>query len=496
MLQQQLLEFIQTQRTECAVVTSTRLVLLSLYLTLISDAEQADAAVEPGKSETNNSGERVCLIEIVEEGTNWPVPLVELKTTHELRLVSDNAGVIIVDQPELLGREVFFHVEGHGYEVMPDGFGIRGVRMTPARGRKLRIEVSRRIIAQRLGRLTGAGLFANSQQAGRELAWNESGVAGCDSVQTAVYGDRRFWLWGDTTLFHYPLGVFDSTAATTDLNPVRSLQPPLQVVFNYFRNSQGRPRGVAKIPGKGPTWLSAMTVLDDEKGRSRLVASYAKIKPPLEAYEKGLCVWDDATQEFQRLKVIWSKPADTSTEPRTDPMPDGHPAFWQDTTGQNWVLFGNPLPTLKCPADFEAWQDERQWQKLTPQKTLKSVSDGAEVRPHSGSIAWNPWRKRWVTVFMQWFGKPSAFGELWYAEADTPIGPWGPAVKILSHNNYTFYNPRIHPEFTPDDSPVLLFEGTYTQQFADNPHPTARYDYNQILYRLNLDDERLRPAQQ
>ena len=117
------------------------------------------------------------------------------------------------------------------------------------------------------------------------------------------------------------------------------------------------------------------------------------------------------------------------------------------------------------------------------------------MRPHSGSIAWNLWRKRWVTVFMQWFGKPSAFGELWYAEADNPTGPWGPAVKILSHNNYTFYNPRIHPEFTPNDSPVLLFEGTYTQQFADRPHPTARYDYNQILYRLDLDDERLQPAQ-
>ncbi|MBL6707035.1 MAG: hypothetical protein ISQ06_13045, partial [Planctomycetaceae bacterium] len=52
-----------------------------------------------------------------------------------------------------------------------------------------------------------------------------------------------------------------------------------------------------------------------------------------------------------------------------------------------------------------------------------------------------------------------------------------------------------HPEFTPDDSPILLFEGTYTQQFADKPHPTARYDYNQILYRLDLNDERLKPAQ-
>jgi hypothetical protein len=31
--------------------------------------------------------------------------------------------------------------------------------------------------------------------------------------------------------------------------------------------------------------------------------------------------------------------------------------------------------------------------------------------------------------------------------------------------------------------------------FADKPHPTPRYDYNQIIYRLDLDDPALAPAQ-
>jgi hypothetical protein len=97
---------------------------------------------------------------------------------------------------------------------------------------------------------------------------------------------------------------------------------------------------------------------------------------------------------------------------------------------------------------------------------------------------------------MEAFGKPSAFGELWYAEADAPPGPWGKAVKVLSHENYTFYNPRIHPEFTPETSPILLFEGTYTEQFTDRAQPTPRYDYNQILYRLDLDDPALEAARQ
>ena len=92
---------------------------------------------------------------------------------------------------------------------------------------------------------------------------------------------------------------------------------------------------------------------------------------------------------------------------------------------------------------------------------------------------------------MQKFGKPSTLGTLWYAEADSPEGPWGSAVEILSHENYTFYNPRLHAELTPPESPILLFEGTYTAMFAEQPAKTPRYDYNQVLYRLDLDDNRL-----
>jgi hypothetical protein len=175
-------------------------------------------------------------------------------------------------------------------------------------------------------------------------------------------------------------------------------------------------------------------------------------------------------------------------------MPDGHAAFWTSPDGQRWVLFGNPLPTLRCLANFECWQDPGCWQKLEPQKNLRSASDGSAVEPHSGSIAWNPKRQRWVTIFMQKFGKPSAFGELWYAEADSPLGPWGTTIKVLSHENYTFYNPRIHPEFSTDKSATLFFEGTYTIQFSAAKQATPRYDYNQILYSLDLDDPALSDA--
>jgi len=430
-------------------------------------------------------------IEVIERGSGWPVPLVILRTTGHVRFVTDNAGVIAIDEPDFMNREVFFHVEGHGYEVPRDGFGYRGVRLRLQPGKTFRIEVNRKIIAKRLGRITGAGMYAHSQKLGPFADWQESGVIGCDSVQSYAHRGRHFWLWGDTRLAHYPLGIFHASSATTKLKPLQTFEPPVQIAFDYFRDEQGRPRGVAKMPGRGPTWLSGYVSLPDQHGKQHLVATYSKIKKLLHVYETGLCVWNDESENFEKLKTLWTESKAAAKPPA---LPNGHPVFWNDQQGNRWVLFGNPLPTLRCRATFEAWQDPSQWEPLQPQETLIAADSGQSIKPHSGSIAWNASRSRWVTVFLQWFGKPSAFGELWYAEAESPTGPWGLAVKILSHNNYTFYNPRIHPEFTPEDSPVLLFEGTYTKLFADKPQPTPRYDYNQILYRLDLDDERLKPA--
>lgn len=432
-----------------------------------------------------------CRIEVVEEGSGWPVPLVQLTTISHQRFVSDNAGVIAVAAPDLLNREVFFHVAGHGYEVPKDAFGFRGVRLELRAGDPRRVEVVRTSIARRLGRLTGAGLFAESQICGQERDWEESGVTGCDSVQTVVHQGKRFWIWGDTALHHYPLGIFHASGATTNANDLAPLKPPLRLPFDYFRDARGIPRDIAKMPGNGPTWLSGVVSLPDQSGRPRLGASYVKIDPPLDVRECGLCVWNEKTSIFEPLIKVWTKSPDSPEKP---PFPDGHAARWRDEQGQEWLLFGNPLPRLQCLATFEDWQTPGSWRELDPQETLESGNSLESVRPQSGSIAWSDWRRRWIAVFTQKFGTPSGFGEIWYAEADAPTGPWGKAIKVLSHDNYTFYNPRIHSDLSPDNSPVLLFEGTFTEQFADHAIPTPRYDYNQILYQIDLDDSRLAPA--
>ncbi len=433
-----------------------------------------------------------CRIEIVDQENGWPVPLVELRTTHDARYVSDNAGLIALDDPELFDRAVWFHVKGHGYGVKKDGFGYEGLRTSPTAGGTIRIEVERRNIAKRLGRLTGAGLFAEQQKLGGEVRIPETGVFGCDSVLVARQGNELFWLWGDTTLSGYPLGVFHSTAARTPAQPVTDFKPPLAIPYRHFRDAEGKVRGVAPLPGDGPTWLGGMTSLKWKAGLPfRLVATYSKIENHLDEYEVGLCVWDPEANAFKPHRVLWKE-----GDGEKGLIPRGHPAFWKDGHGKEWVLYGDPFPTMRCPATFEGWESREQWEKIAEPAAPRSAEDGSEVKPHRGSIAWNPFRKRWAAIFTQQFGKPSAFGEIWYAEAASPTGPWGKAVKVLTHDNYTFYNPRIHPELTPDDASFIVFEGTYTAEFADRPQPTPRYNYNQVLYRLDLDDPKLAAARE
>ena len=424
-------------------------------------------------------------IQVVDDNNDWPVPLVELRTTHNVRFVSDNAGMIAFDLPELMNQQTWFHVDGHGYGVAKDGFGYRGVKLKPRPGESVTIKVKRELPAKRLGRITGGGLFAESQKLGEATDWTEQQILGCDSVQNCVHNGKLHWGWGDTVLAHYPLGRFHMIGATTGPQPLSSFQPPIRLRYEYVTDESGVPRNIAKLPGDGPTWLNGYASLPDRYGNNHLVATYSKINPPLSVYEHGLCEWNEKTRRFNKLAMLWERKG-KSDQPTL--VPHGHSVLWTDDDGKQWVLFGDPFPTLKCPATFEQWSRPASWQPIKPQESVSARDSNQQIRPHRGAIAWNEYRKKWVTVFTQLYGDNSALGEIWYAESDSPLGPWRDAVKVVTHNEYTFYNPQLHPHFTPVGSPILLFEATFTHTFSETQDPAPRCDYNQVLYRLDLDE--------
>ena len=83
--------------------------------------------------------------------------------------------------------------------------------------------------------------------------------------------------------------------------------------------------------------------------------------------------------------------------------------------------------------------------------------------------------------------KGAGITETWISEAPAPEGPWRKAVKVASHAPHSFYNPLQHPEFSQEEGRIIYFEGTYTTLFAKQAVPTPRFEYNQILYKLDLE---------
>src|SRR3954454_16651898 len=89
-------------------------------------------------------------ITVVDEQTGRGVPLVELRTVNEIRLVTDSNGVVAFSEPGLMDQAVFFHVRSHGYEFPRDGFGYRGKALKVAPGGSARLKIKRINIAERL----------------------------------------------------------------------------------------------------------------------------------------------------------------------------------------------------------------------------------------------------------------------------------------------------------------------------------------------------------
>ncbi len=255
------------------------------------------------------------------------------------------------------------------------------------------------------------------------------------------------------------------------------------------------------------------------------------------------------------LRDSWRMISDHPLVCESDGSPSKHVASESNdeplsASADQWLMFGNPFPMTRVHrsvaaildrSNYESWtcredfsdefptaeqlaeskplrdssgklvwrwakqppvtqKDEQRWLKsglITPAEATISPEDtdkpGRRVQMHSGTVFWNDWRRKWILIAIEhaWDkSSPSFLGEVFYSEADTPQGPFFKAIKIATHPGQSFYNPCHHPFFDQNNGRTIYFEGTYCNTFTQSP-PTPRYNYNQLMYRLDLQSQRM-----
>lgn len=492
-------------------------------------------------SSTSNPASIYFGIEVVDQDTQRGVPMVELLTTSGVRLYTDSAGLVAFYEPGLMNQKVWFAISAHGYEFAQDGFGLRGVSLLTTPGTIERLKIKRINIAERLYRITGEGIYRDTVLLGRKspIAHGllNASVTGQDGILTAIYRGKLYWLYGDTSRLSYGLGNFAMTGATTP--PPEKLDPDRGFDLNYFTNRDGFVRPMAPVPGEGVVWLSGLVTLRDHSGQEKMLAWFQRRRGLGAVLENGFMLYSHQKDLFEKIK---DAPLDTPY------FPVGYPSRIRGEDGVERIYFTTPYPALRVKADRESyldlsqyegytclkrdsryqgktgtqldrdstgklvwgWKvgtqslDGRQQQELIDAQLLKReetpfrLRDAVTGKPillSNCSCFWNEYRHRYIMIASEALGA-TVLGEVWYAEADRPEGPWENARKIITHANkkddpHDFYNPTQHPFFDQQGGRVIYLEGSYVNTFSGNPSQTPYYEYNQIMYRLDLSDPRL-----
>ena len=579
----------------CRFLTGVTLTVVVLFgMTAVSGRSDGPlAAVAAVAAEENHVGPSLPWFRIraIDEETGRGVPMVRF-TASALSLdhYTDNIGVIAFFEPGLMGQDVYFEVEGHGYEVLLNDVGERAVVLRVDSGGETTVRLRRRWPAQRLYRVTGLAPYRDSRLLGDPIPKIrpplKQQVIGQDSVYVEPYRGRLFWLWGDTFTRLSPKfdAHYEVTAATTPLPGPDTFNPAIGIPLEYCSNADGSLRKmVAPEDGGTLTWFDGLINLTDDQGNEHLFSHYFQIrrlpvrgsvpegqidnphgfwwqndiladrvamarmreagKKAIEQYRRetvpaesrythvsrGLMKLDNDARYFRKVAEFPLREADE--------LHIGAQALRASENGTDYVLF----PSRRVRADVNAIRDILEYESFTclkpgkrfhnepdqldrkadgilnwawkrdtsaigpEQQTLlleaghirpderwivfRNVLDEREIAMQHNTIRWNPHRRRYVGLFSEQTPKLS---QTWYAESDSPTGPWTYMRKVVSHNGITFYNPCHH--FDQYGGRVILFEGTVTlwKGFGETTQPSLQhYDYNQMMYSLDLDDSRL-----
>ena len=486
-------------------------------------------------------------IEVVDSVTGRGVPLVQVKAGGQTYFTDSN-GLVALNNANVVNQSLPFSFASYGYSNTSQ-------TISTNLGDQTQVQFVRNNRAERLYRATGANIYADTVASGRAAPISKpvsnANIMGQDSVQAVEYNGKLHWFWGDS-LYENGGGIggnYWTSGATSELPANGGLNPSQGIDYTYFEDQLGQARPMFPLyqsSGK-PVWVDGAFTAQDNSGRERLLVHYVHVESFLPQYvlrEQGLALFSDASESFVKLEDYGVAPVEQwGTGPPI--YPRGH-SFRHSTGGVDYIYFGENYPNIRVRDNWDDIRDITQWEAFTPLQAntrynvanppleldgegepvygwkkntdplgteifeemvtnghlsradapvgLVDFETGAPVRLHRSSVNWNEYRQKWVMIGNQSFGNGSFLGEVWYAEAPTPEGPWKNAVKIATHadpsgqlgGSYSFYNPTHLPFFDEAEGRYIHFHGTYSTNVFDSAANTPDYEYNQIAYRLDL----------
>ena len=451
-------------------------------------------------------------IQVLDDTSGQPIPMVTLETVHGLRYVSDSSGLVAFDEPGMLQRRVFFSISSPGYTFPKDNFGFAGLSLDTSPGATTTIKMVRINVAERLYRLTGQGIYRDTLLLGKDAPLSHpnlnGGVLAQGEVQMVSFQNKLLWVWGDTKRPAHPLSNVRGTAALSEPPGATGDTPSVGILFNYFTNDRDEPQPILSGKEPGSLHFDGMVTVKDMMGNEHVLCHYARTDSDHKTQEQGIAEWNTQLHEFERMIVL---SADYTWQ-----FPQGQATRVTDESGDHFY-FASPFCNVRVAAMYEAmltpgsyealsYDEDKgviRWQQTQPPMTreqedkwatkkwikrsearcqLEVADNGRELTPTSGSVHWNAYRKAFILICTD------DKGDVWYAECKKVDGPWHAAVRIATHNEHPFTSVVHHDLFDQKDGQIILLEGV-----VNDPNAT-RYDGNAIVYRLDLNDERLSDA--
>jgi hypothetical protein len=464
-------------------------------------------------------------VRAIDRLTRRGIPLVLMKTLEET-FVSDSQGFVADCRPDHADKLVAFAVSSDGYSLAS---GSASLQVTP--GQVAVLELDRQNVAERLYRVTGEGIYRDSLLLGLTTPLAHPVIDGLVMGQgltgEQLFKGQLFWVWSGTFGPAHPIETRRVSAAVSILpGQAGAVDPQVGVDPQYFAGADGLAKAIIEnlAPTTTPIELTSLLSVFAVGETERLFATYAKLGADSAVAARGLAEYNATKQLFVPSAVTYG--LDDGVRPDGQPIP-----FRQAGVDQFYftapVRIAATAKAITTPSTYEAWtaiepsttqnvlrnangSAAYAWRTGAPLTTMAAITaaglgndqllddhvtdpaTGAHIASVTSATAWNARRGRFVRILEEMGGASSAGGEIWYQEGDTPMGPWVYARQVLTHTTYSFSNPWIHTNLATKDSRFMLFDGTYSKRFEAGTTPIVpRYDGNQIMYRLDVDDQRL-----